>query len=93
MYHIEVNDAAYEEKMEHFAEAAMEKVREYRFFRNMDYAKEQMESQLNGIPENRVFWEVSELALLCFLKRDFEEGKNILIVFSRYLKILPRTEV
>lgn len=46
MYHIEVNDAAYEEKMEHFAEAAMEKVREYRFFRNMDYAKEQMESQL-----------------------------------------------
>lgn len=25
------NDAAYEEKMEHFAEAAMEKVREYRF--------------------------------------------------------------
>lgn len=79
------NDAAYEEKMEHFAEAAMEKVREYRFFRNMDYAKEQMESQLNGIPENRVFWEVYELAMLCFLKRDFEEGREY---FDRFLQIL-----
>lgn len=33
------NDAAYEEKMEHFAETAMEKVREYRLFRDMGYAK------------------------------------------------------
>ena len=87
------NDAAYEKKMEDFAEAAMEKVREYRQFRDMDYAKRQMKSQLNNIPKGRGFWEVYELAMLCFLKRDFEEGKNILIVFSRYLKILPRTEV
>ena len=79
------NDAAYEKKMEDFAEAAMEKVREYRLFRNMDYAKEQMKSQLNSIPENRVFWEVYELAMLCFLKRDFEEGKEY---FNRFLKIL-----
>ena len=79
------NDAAYEKKMEDFAEAAMEKVREYRLFRNMDYAKEQMKSQLNSIPENRVFGEVYELAMLCFLKRDFEEGKEY---FNRFLKIL-----
>ena len=79
------NDAAYEKKMEDFSEAAMEKVREYRLFRNMDYAKEQMKSQLNSIPENRVFWEVYELAMLCFLKRDFEEGKEY---FSRFLQIL-----
>ena len=79
------NDAAYEKKMEDFEEAAMEKVREYRLFRNMDYAKEQMKSQVNSIPENRVFWEVYELAMLCFLKRDFEEGKEY---FYRFLQIL-----
>ena len=70
--------------MEHFAETAMEKVEEYRLFRDMGYAKEQMESQLNSIPENRVFWEVYELAMLCFLKRDFEEEK----IFDRFLQIL-----
>ena len=40
---------------------------------------------INSIPENRVFWEVYELAMLCFLKRDFEEGKEY---FSRFLQIL-----
>ena len=79
------DDAAFAEKMEHLAEIAMEKVREYRLFRDMDYAKEQMESQLNNIPENRVFWEVYELAMLCFLKRDFEEGKDY---FNHFLQIL-----
>ena len=42
------NDAAYEKKMEDFAEAAMEKVREYRQFRDMDYAKRQM-TYFNGM--------------------------------------------
>ena len=79
------NDAAYEKKMEDFAEAAMEKVREYRLFRNMDYAKGQMESQMENIPRGRGFWEVYHLAMLCFLKRDFEEGKEY---FSRFLRIL-----
>lgn len=79
------NDAAYEKKMEDFAEAAMEKVREYRQFRDMDYAKRQMKSQLNNIPKGRGFWEVYELAMLCFLKRDFEEGKEY---FNRFLQIL-----
>ena len=40
------DDAVFAEKMEHFAEVALEKVREYRLFRDMDYAKEQMESEL-----------------------------------------------
>lgn len=75
-------DAAYEKKMEDFAEVAMEKVREYRQFRDMDYAKRQMKSQLNNIPKGRGFWEVYELAMLCFLKRDFEEGKEY---FNRFL--------
>ena len=79
------NDAAFEEKMAHFAEAAMEKVREYRLFRDMDYAKEQMERWLGNIPKGRGFWEVYHLAMLCFLKRDFEEGKEY---FNRFLRIL-----
>ena len=82
------NDAAYEKKMEDFAEAAMEKVREYRQFRDMDYAKRQMKSQLNNIPKGRGFWEVYELAMLCFLKRDFEEGKEY---FNRFLQILKES--
>ena len=79
------NDAVFGEKMEHFAEAALEKVREYRLFRDMDYAKEQMESQMENMPKERVFWEVYHLAMLCFLKRDFEEGKEY---FNRFLQIL-----
>ena len=80
------DDAVFAEKMEHFAEVALEKVREYRLFRDMDYAKEQMESQLHNIPKVRKgFWEVYNLAMLCFLKRDFEEGKEY---FNRFLQIL-----
>ena len=77
------DDAVFTEKMERFAEVAMKKVREYRLFRNMDYAKEQMKSQLNSMSENRVFWEIYNLAMLCFLKRDFNEGKEY---FNRFLK-------
>ena len=34
-----------------------------------------------------MFWEVYELALLCFLKKILKRGENILIVFSGYLKL------
>lgn len=79
------NDAVFAEKMVKFAEIALEKVKEYRLFRDMDYVKEQMEIQLKSIPESRRFWEVYELAMLCFLKRDFKEGKEY---FDRFLQIL-----
>lgn len=79
------DDADFTKELEHLAEAAMAKVREYRLFRNMDYAKVQMESQLNSMPENRVFWESYNLAMLCFLKRELNEGKEY---FDRFLKIL-----
>ena len=78
------NDADFAEKMEYFAEIAMEKVREYRLFRNLDYAKEQMESQLNNGQGNSGGI-VYELAMICFLKRDFKEGKEY---FNRLLQIL-----
>lgn len=79
------DDDAFAEKMIKFAEIALEKVKAYRLFRDMDYAKEQMEIQLKSIPENRRFWEVYELAMLCFLKRDFKEGKEY---FDRFFQIL-----
>lgn len=82
------DEAAFSEEMEHFAELAMNKVREYRLFRNMDYAKGQMKSRLNGISKKMVFWEIYELAMLCFLKRDFNEGKEY---FNRFLKILKES--
>lgn len=82
------DDVVFTENMERFAEAAMKKVREYRLFRNMDYAKEQMKSQLNSMSENRVFWESYNLAMLCFLKRDFNEGKEY---FHRFLKMLKNS--
>ena len=80
------NDVAYEKKMEQIAEAALEKVREYRLFRDMDYAKEQMEIKMGNIPEEKRFWEVYHLAMLCFLKRDFEEGKEYFDYFLQILK-------
>ena len=80
------NAAAYEKKMEQFAEVALEKVREYRLFRDMDYAKEQMEIQMENILEEKRFWEVYHLAMLCFLKRDFEEGKEYFDYFLQILK-------
>lgn len=80
------DDVAFAEKMEHFAEVALKNVREYRLFCNMDYAKGQMESQLENMSKTRRgFWEVYNLAMLCFLKRDFEEGKEY---FNRFLQIL-----
>lgn len=80
------NDAVFAEKMIKFAEIALEKIKEYRLFRDMDYAKEQMEIQLKSIPENRRFWEVYELAMLCFLKKDFNEGKEYFDYFLQILK-------
>ena len=80
------DDVTFAEKVEHFAEVVLENVRGYRLFCNMDYAKGQMESQLENMPKaRRGFWEVYNLAMLCFLKRDFEEGKEY---FNRFLQIL-----
>lgn len=80
------NDAVFVEKMGKFAEIALEKVKAYRLFRDMDYAKEQMEIRLKSTPENRRFWEVYELAMLCFLKRDFKEGNEYFDLFLQKLK-------
>ena len=49
----------------------------------MDYAKFCLQEQVSKLPEYRRFWELYHLAMLCFLKGDFEEGKE---VFEHYLQ-------
>ena len=51
----------------------------------MDYAKSCLQEQVDKLPEYRRFWELYHLAMLCFLKGDFEEGKDI---FEHYMQIL-----
>lgn len=79
------NDEEFQTKMEEFAEIGLQKVAEYRKFQDMDYAKERLEQRVAAIPKNRRFWEVYDLAILCFLMGDFENGVTI---FENYLDIL-----
>ena len=79
------NDDEFLTKMEEYAETGLQKVIEYRKFQDMDYAKKCLEQQVSAIPENRRFWEVYNLAMLCFLKGDFE---NRIKIFENYLDIL-----
>lgn len=79
------NDDEFQTKMEEFAETGLRKVIEYRKFKDMDYAKKCLEQKVSSIPENRRFWEVYDLAMICFLMGDFENGIKI---FENYLEIL-----
>ena len=52
---------------------------------DMEYAKSCLQEQVEKLPEHRRFWELYHLAMLCFMKGDFEEGKE---VFEHYLQRL-----
>ena len=82
------NDDEFQAKMEEFAETGLRKVMEYRKFKDMDYAKKCLEQKVSDLPENRRFWEVYDLAMLCFLKGDFENGVTI---FENYLDLLEKS--
>lgn len=81
-------DEKFTAEMEEFAIAALEKVNEYRKFIDLDYAKKCLKKKAYRIMQwfGR-FWEVYDLAMLCFFKQDFEEGKKY---FSNYLDILKK---
>ena len=79
------DDEAFQNGIEKLAKKALEKVDEYRKFSDMDYAKSCLQEQVDKLPEYRRFWELYHLAMLCFLKGDFEEGKDI---FEHYMQIL-----
>lgn len=79
------NDDEFQTKMEEYAEIGLQKVIEYRQFRDMDYAKKRLEQKVSYTPKKYRFWEVYDLAMICFLKGDFEDGVKI---FEYYLEIL-----
>ncbi len=77
------NDEMFSEAMELFAAEALKKAEEYRKFRDLEYAKRTMAKNLE--PK---FWSVYNLAMLCFFKRDFADGKKY---FNEYLDILKNS--
>lgn len=79
------NDDEFQTKLEEFVEMGLQKVMEYRKFKAMDYAKKRLEQKVSDTLENHRFWEVYDLAMLCFLMGDFENGVN---VFENFLDIL-----
>ena len=80
------NDEIFQAEMERYSEIGLQKVMEYRNFRDMDYAKRCLEQQVLGIPENRCFWEDYNLAMLYFLKGDYESERKIFETFLTTLK-------
>lgn len=78
------NDDSFQADMEVLAKTALEKVEEYRKFSDMDYAKKCLQAKIADTPQGQ-FWEWYDLAMLCFLNGDYEEGKA---AFARYLEIL-----
>ena len=79
------NSDEFQVKMEEFAEIGLRKVIEYRKFKDMDYAKKCLEQKVSNIPPNRRFWEVYDLAMICFLMGDLKSGIDL---FENYLEIL-----
>lgn len=79
------NDGEFQAMMEAYAEAGLQKVMAYREFKNMDHARKCLERKVLRILKKRCFWEVYDLAMLCFLMGDFECGINR---FEDFLNIL-----
>lgn len=86
------NDEKFQETMESYANAALQKVIEYRQFRNLDYAK-----QIYKQEEKKLSWQDYNLAMICFLKGDYEEGMESLENLMKrveepeeYAHLLPR---
>lgn len=79
------NDDEFQIRMEEYAEMGLKKVLEYRKFKDMDYARTCLEQKVADTLEKHRFWEVYDLAMLCFLMGDFDNGVKI---FENYLDIL-----
>lgn len=82
------NDDVFQSKMEEYAWTGLQKVMEYRRFKDMEYAKERLAQTVSDTPQHQRFWEVYDLAMICFLKGDFEDGVN---AFEDYLAILKES--
>lgn len=78
----------FQTKIEEFAKIGLRKVIEYRKFNDMNYAKKCLEQKASGIPNNQRFWEVYDMAMICFLMGNFENGLNF---FEKFLNILKKS--
>lgn len=79
------DDAKFEAEMEKLAEMALNRVREFRKFRDLSYARQALVRRVEEMADDRVFWEMYDLSLLCFFKGDYEDGMKY---FHKYLEIL-----
>jgi len=86
--HVEYNgnDIDFSNKMLEYANYAKEQVLRYRAFSDLNHAKLQIEKEIKENPENRLFWEYYNLAMLCFLSSDFHKGKAHLEHFLKICK-------
>lgn len=75
------DDETFSEAMESFAAEALKEAEEYRKFRDLEYAKRTLAIE----PK---FWSGYNLAMLCFFKGDFTDGKKY---FNEYLDILKNS--
>lgn len=79
------DDDSFKAEMEVLMKTALEKVKEYRKFSDMEYAKKCLQAKIADTPHGQQFWEWYHLAMLCFLKGDYADGKA---AFEQYLEIL-----
>lgn len=67
-------DAVFAREIGEFADAALQRVTEYRKFRDLEYAKQTLRSAAEHTPPDEQLWELYRLAMLCLYKGDCEEG-------------------
>lgn len=69
-------DELFTAEVEKFAVAAVEKVKEYRKFCDLDYAKKQMFTKIKQTHKDCMFWEMYDLAMMYFFTGDFNNGEK-----------------
>ena len=81
------DDDSFKVDMEALVKTALERVKEYRKFSDMEYAKKCLQEEIADQSKEH-FWKWYHLVKLCFLKGDYEGGKA---AFERYLEILKNS--
>lgn len=81
-------DSIFERDIEQFADVALQKIMEYRNFRDLEYAKKSLVQKAEGTRQECLWWENYDLAMLCFFKQDFDEG---MAYFNDYLDRLKHS--
>lgn len=81
-------DELFTSEIEKFANAALLKVKEYRRFNNLEYAKKMLKRSVDETQPVSQFWELYDLSMLCFFKGDYDDGKKC---FNDFLALLKKS--